>query len=86
MTVNPSVGAIAVGDCGSCNNSTGMSLGSSNAFDEGVTDSITLYSSDGSQDIGDWTLQGVSISNTVPGEQPAAGDYDINMIVSVVAS
>ena len=86
MTVDPSVGAIAIGDCGACDNSTGMSLGSSDAFEEGVTDSITIYSSDGSQDIGDWTLQGVSISNTVPAEQPAAADYDINMIVSVLAS
>lgn len=86
MTVDPSVGSIAAGDCGSCDNSTGMSLGSSDAFEEGVTNSITLYSSDGTQDIGDWTLQGVSISNTVPAEQPAAVDYDINMIVSVLAS
>ena len=85
MTVDPSGGSLAAGSCSSCNTS-GISLGSSNAFSEGATDSITLYSSDGTQDIGDWTLQGVSISNTVPAEQPAAADYDIDMVVSVVAS
>jgi hypothetical protein len=50
-----------------------------------TTDSVTLLTAAaGSDDIGDWTLQGVSILNTIPAEQPAASDYDINMTLSII--
>jgi hypothetical protein len=50
-------------------------------------DSITLLTgAAGSNDIGDWTLQGVALSQTIPAETAAASDYDINMTLSVVAS
>jgi hypothetical protein len=64
-----------------------VTKGSSNAFDQGTTDSITIVSgAAGSDDIGDWKLTGVAISQKIPGEQPAASDYDINMTLSIVAS
>lgn len=83
MTVDPSTGTITQGS--SANGTTGVSLGSSDAFEEGTTDSVTLMSSDGTIDIGDWYLTGVGISQTIPAEQPAASDYNIDMVISVAA-
>ena len=84
MTVDPSGATLAQGP--SANGVAGVSLGSSSAYVEGTTDSITLLTSDGTTDIGDWTLQGVSISQQIPAEQPAASDYSIDMVLSIVAS
>ncbi len=86
MTVNPSVATLAVGQCGSCTTAN-ITKGSSAAFNEGTTNTITLLTATAaSDDVGDWTLQGVSISQKVPAEQPAASDYDINMVLTVTAS
>jgi hypothetical protein len=86
MTVDPSVGTLATGACASCV-TTSVTRGTSAAFVEGTTNSITLLTgASGSSDIGDWRLTGVAISQTIPAEQPAASDYDINMTLSVVAS
>lgn len=52
-----------------------------------MTDSITvLTGASGSDDFGDWKLTGVAISQTVPAEQGAASDYDIDMTLSILAS
>lgn len=86
MTVNPNAGTLAVGQCDSCV-TTNVTKGSSTAFNQGTTDSITvLTGAANSNDIGDWTLQGATITQTIPGEQPAAADYDINMTLSILAS
>lgn len=86
MTVDASGGTLAVGNCASCV-TTNITKGSSNGFNQGTLDSVTiLTAASGSDDIGDWTLQGVSISQTIPAEQGAASDYDINMVLSVVAN
>lgn len=86
LTVDPSAGTLAAGQCASCV-TTNVTKGSSNAFVEGTTNSITvLTGAAGSDDIGDWKLTGVSLSQTIPAEQAAANDYDINMTLSVVAS
>lgn len=86
MTVDASGGTLAVGQCSACT-TTNVTKGSSNAYSEGVTDSITLLTgAAGSDDIGDWTLQSVSISQWIPAEQPAAADYSIVMSLSVAAS
>lgn len=85
MTIDPSVGTIATGSCLSCN-TTSITKGTSTAFAEGTTNSIALLNAaSGSSDIGDWKFTGVAISQTIPAEQPAASDYDINMVVSIVA-
>lgn len=86
MTVNPSVATLAIGQCGSCTTNN-ISKGSSAAFNQGTTDTITLLTATAaSDDVGDWTLQGVSISQKIPAEQPAASDYDINMVLTVTAN
>lgn len=86
MTVDASGGTLAAGQCASCT-TTNITKGSSNAYNQGTTDSITvLTGAAGSNDVGDWTLQGAAISQQIPAEQPAAADYDINMVLSVVAS
>lgn len=85
MTVNPSGATLANGQCTGCNTSN-VTLGSSAAFDEGTTDSITVASAAAAaNDIADYTVQGVAVTQTIPGSQPAANDYDINMVLSIVA-
>jgi len=86
MTVDASVGTLAVGTCLGCN-TTSITKGSSASFVQGTTDSITLLNAAaGSSDIGDWKLTGVSISQKIPAEQPAVSDYAINMVLSIVAN
>lgn len=86
LTVDASGGTLTAGDCASCA-TTNITLGSSNAFEEGVTDSVTLLTgAAGSDDVGDWYLTGVDLSQTIPAEQPAASDYTLSMTLSVVAS
>jgi hypothetical protein len=86
MTVNPAAGTLAVGQCATCV-TTNVTKGSSAAFSEGATDSITvLTGAAASNDIGDWKLTGVSISQKIPAEQPAASDYDVNMVLTIAAS
>ncbi len=86
MSVNPTVGTLAIGQCASCT-TTNVTKGSSSAYNEGTVDSITILSgAAGSDDIGDWKLTGVSVSQTIPAEQPAASDYNINLTLSIVAS
>ena len=53
-------------------------------FVEKTTDSVTLVSAtDEADDIGDWTLQGVAISQTVPAQQPA-DTYHIHMVITFI--
>ena len=88
MTVDPSVGTLAVGQCATCA-TTNVTKGSSAAFSEtgSVVNSITVLTGAAlSDDIGDWKLTGVSISQKIPAEQPAASDYNINMVLTVAAS
>lgn len=85
LTLNPAVGTLAVGQCGSCT-TTNITKGSSSAFSEGVLNSVTLLTgSAASDDIGDWTLRGVSISQTIPASQPSASDYRISLTITVTA-
>ncbi len=84
MTINPTVSTISPQS--GCS-TTGLTKGSSAAFSEGVTDTITLVTADATAGTGCyWDITGVGISQTIPAEQPAASDYDINMTVSIVAS
>jgi len=86
MTVDPSSATLATGGCSSCTTDN-ITKGSSASFDEGNTDSITILSgATESDDIGDWTLQGVDINQTIPAEQPAADDYSIDMVLTVTAN
>lgn len=86
MTVDATGATLATGTCASCV-TTNITKGSSSAFNEGTTDTITILTgAAASNDIGDWKLTGVSISQKIPAEQPAASDYDINMVLSIATS
>lgn len=85
MQVNSNLGIVATGTCGTCA-STGISVGSSAQYSQGSTDSITILTSDGTVDIGDWRLTNILIRQAIPSQQPAASDYDINMTLDVTAS
>jgi hypothetical protein len=86
LTIDPSGATLAAGQCDSCNTAN-VSLGTSAPFNEGTTDAITVVTgAAGSSDIGDWYIRNIAVSQTIPAEQPAASDYDINMVLSIVAS
>lgn len=86
LTVNPAPGTLAAGQCTSCG-TTSITKGSSAAFVQSSVDSVTILTgAAGSDDFGDWKLTGVSLSQTVPAEQGAASDYNINMTLSILAS
>jgi len=83
MTIDPSVGTMTP-EAG-CSN-TGLSLGSSSAFSEGVVDSITLIIAGATAETSCyWDLTGVSISQTIPAEQPA-DSYSLGITVTVIAN
>jgi hypothetical protein len=84
MTIDPSVGTLTA-DCANCTTGN-ISKGSSAAFVEGTTNSITLLNAAAaSNDIGRWYLTGVSVSQTIPAEQ-TADSYTINMSLTVAAT
>jgi hypothetical protein len=85
MTVDASGGTLAKATCLACTTDN-ISQGSSAAFNQGTVNSVTLLdAAAASDDIGNWTLQGVGISQTIPAEQPAASDYHIHMVLTVAA-
>lgn len=86
LTINPSVGTPTTGQCLSCTTNN-ISLGSQSAYNEGSVDSITIFNAAAaSDDVGDWTMQGITLSQQIPPSQPAAGDYNIDMTLSIVAN
>lgn len=83
LVVDPSSGIVSPQP--GCS-STGVSLGTASAFEEGSVDSITLISSDVTADLNCyWDITGVSLDQIIPGEQ-AADNYSLDMVVSIVAS
>jgi len=84
MSINPSVGTITPQS--GCDN-TGLSLGSSSSYDEeSSVDSITLLSATASASTNCyWDLTGISVSQTIPSEQPA-GTYSISMVLTILAN
>lgn len=84
LTVNPNAGTLTT-DCGSCT-TTNVTKGSSTAFVQTTTDSVTLLTAAaGSDDIWRGYLTGATLSQTVPAETPA-GTYTINMTLTATAS
>jgi len=82
LSIDPSVATITPeGGC----TTTGITLGSSSAFSEGVTDAITLASSGGGADTSCyWDFTDIDLSQTIPAEQ-IADSYSIDMVVSIIA-
>ena len=84
LTVNPSASTITPqGGCAT----TGITRGSSSAFNEGVTNSITLLTAVSSQTNCYYELTNVALSQTIPANTPASGTaYSMNMTITVVAN
>jgi hypothetical protein len=84
LSIDPSASTINL-DCLTCTSSN-VAKGSSSAFNQGTTDSITLANaSAASDDIWRGYLTGITMSQTIPAEQPA-DSYTLNMTVTVVAN
>lgn len=83
LSVDPSTGTVTPeGGC----TTTGISLGSSSAFNQGTTDSITLASASSGADTGCyWDITDIDLSQTIPAFQPT-GAYTINITLTAVAS
>lgn len=80
LTVNPNAGTLA--GTGSTA-TTNVSKGSSTAFVEGSTNSVTVLSaSAGAAAPGQWDLTGVSLSQTVPAQQ-VAGTYTLGFTLTI---
>lgn len=80
LTIDPSSGTI-VANGGS---TTNITSGSSQTFDQGNTDSITLFSaSSGAATFDFFDLTGVALSQVIPGSQAAAA-YTLNMTLTVI--
>lgn len=79
LTVNPSIATIT--PQGGCS-STGISLGSSTSFNQGVTDSVTLATASGStQTSCYWDFTGVGMTQDIPAKQ-SAGTYTISLTLT----
>ncbi len=80
LTVDPSVGTlVGVGTTATTN----ITKGSSTAFAQGTTDSITLLTAGASaQAPGQWDFTGVSMTQDIPALQ-ATGSYSISMTLTV---
>jgi len=83
LSLNPTAGTITT-DCGSCG-TTGVTKGSSSAFNQGTTDNITLLNAaNTSDDIWRGYLTGVTASQTIPAEQPA-DSYSLSLTLTATA-
>lgn len=83
LTINPSVGTI--GPQAGCA-TTGITLGSSTAFNSGTVDSITLASAGATADSRCyWDFTGISLSQQIAPEQ-LGENYTLNFTVTVVAT
>lgn len=66
--------------------STGVSVGSSSAFAEGVTDNVTLLSASGSANTNClWDLTDVSLSQKIPADR-LPGSYGLQLTLTVTAN
>lgn len=84
LSVDPSSGTATL--TATSGTTTNITQGSASAYEEGVTDSITLLNAAaGSDDYGQWYMTGVGLSQTIPLEQ-AADAYTLDLTLTVTAS
>lgn len=82
MTINPQTSNLT--PKANCTNA-GLNKGGNFAFSQGVIDSITLLSANSeAQTHCYWDITDIQINQTIPPEQ-AVGEYDINLMLSIVA-
>lgn len=81
LSINPTAGTVTPeGGC----SSTGITKGSSTAFNQGATDEITLLTAGGSADTGCyWDFIDIALSQTIPAQQNAT-TYNIDMTLTVL--
>lgn len=83
LTVNPSASTIT--PQAGCS-ATGITAGSSSAFVQGTTDSVTLATASGSTQTNCyWDVTGIGLSQKIPSFTPA-GNYSINVTVTTTAN
>lgn len=83
LTVDPSVGTLTA-DCVTCTTSN-ITKGTSAAFNQGTTDSITLLNAAlASDNVWQGYLTGATLSQTIPAETPS-GTYSLNMTLTATA-
>ncbi len=83
LTLDPSVSTLTT-DCVSCT-SANVTKGSSTAYEQGVTDSVTLLSAAaGSDDVWRGYLTGIAASQTIPAETPV-DTYTLNLTLTATA-
>ncbi len=83
LTLDPSVGTLTA-DCTTCT-TTSVTLGSSAAFNQGTTDSVTLVNAAAaSNDVWRGYLTGVTASQAIPAET-AADNYTLNLTLTATA-
>ena len=84
LTLNPAAGTLTA-DCTGCA-TTDITKGTSTAFSQGATDSVTLLNAAStSDDAGRWYLTGVGLSQTIPGGQ-YVDSYSVNLTITTTAS
>lgn len=83
LTVDPS-GATLTLDCNSVCVSTGITQGSSTAYNNGTVDSVTLMQ-DANGDAWKGYLTGIGLSQKIPGGQ-SDGAYSLGMTITVTAN
>ena len=81
---------IATGTCATCSTDD-ISLGNEATFngsvDENGVESITLITATASSsDIGDWVVEGIDLTQKIPGEQEAYDDYKMDMTLTATVS
>ena len=82
LTLSP--GAAAIAPESGCSN-TGLSLGSTAGYSQGVVDNITLLTASSGVDAGCyWDVTGIAASQAIPPAQ-APGNYSMTMTATVVA-
>ena len=83
MTIDANAGTLTA-DCLTCV-TTNVTKGSSTAFDQGTTDSVTILSAAAaSNDIWRGYITGATVSQTIPAEQ-VPGSYSLGMTLTVTA-
>lgn len=82
MTINPSTGTIGTANCAA----TGITLGSSAAYVQGTTDTLTLSTAGGTAGSNCfWDLTGMTVGQYIPLGQPS-GTYTIDQTITIVAT
>ena len=61
---------------------------SAGVFDEeeGINSVTLVYATAGSDNRGDWRMSDVMVRQTIPASQPAAGNYEIPLLLSITAN